>query len=285
MTDHELDELLRRELTCDAPYGDKTTVAVGLSGQAAAEFQAKQDLVIAGLPAALRTFSLVDPTCECSALAQDGTRASKGQIIAKVSGPIGALLLAERTALNLLQRLCGVATCTARAVEAVHGTDAGILDTRKTAPGLRNLEKYAVRMGGGVNHRMGLSDGILLKDNHIAAVGSIAAAVGKAKANAGALWKVEVEVTTLALFREAIAAGAEVILLDNMSDSEMAQAVSERPSGVLLEASGGMTMERLRKVAEIGVDFISMGALTHSAPAADISMEMAARGRSTGVTP
>jgi len=274
MISQELDALLLRELQADAPYGDKATEAVGLWGEARAVLLAKQDLVVAGLPAALRTFELADAACSWVALCGEGARVSKGTLIAEIEGPVTALLLAERTALNLLQRLCGIATATARAVAAVEGTAAKVLDTRKTTPGLRNVEKYAVRMGGGQNHRMGLSDGVLLKDNHIAAAGSVTAALTAARSRAGALWKVEVEVADLEMYREALSAGAEVILLDNMSDADMAQAVAERPQGMLLEASGGMTLERLRHVADLGVDYISMGALTHSAPAADISMEL-----------
>lgn len=278
MSFDELDALLLRALQEDAPYGDKTTEACGLSGEGVAELFAKQDMVVAGLPAALRTFELADPACSWAALVDEGGRAAKGTVIAKVYGPVPALLLAERTALNLLQRLCGIATLTDRAVAQVKRTHARVLDTRKTTPGLRSLEKYAVRMGGGQNHRMGLSDGILLKDNHVAAAGSITAAVRAAREKAGALWKVEVEVTDLPGYREALAAGAEVILLDNMCDDDMARAVEERPAGVVLEASGGMTLERLRQVAQLGVDLISVGALTHSAPAADISMELGSQG-------
>jgi nicotinate-nucleotide pyrophosphorylase (carboxylating) len=270
----ELDALLHRELHADAPYGDKTTEAVGLSGDGRAEVLAKQDLVVAGLPAALRAFELADAACSWAILAEDGERVNEGTVVAKVYGPVCALLLAERTSLNLLQRLCGIATFTAKAVAAVEGTGAKVLDTRKTSPGLRNLEKYAVRMGGGHNHRMGLSDGILLKDNHVAAAGSVTEAVTAARERCGALWKVEVEVTDLDGYREALAAGAEVILLDNMSDADMAAAVAQRPSGVTLEASGGMTLDRLRRVASLGVDLISMGALTHSAPSADLSLEL-----------
>jgi nicotinate-nucleotide pyrophosphorylase (carboxylating) len=270
----ELDALLQRELHADAPYGDKTTEAVGLSGDGRAEILAKQDLVVAGLPAALRTFELADASCSWAILAEDGERVSEGTVVAKVYGPVCALLVAERTALNLLQRLCGIATFTAKAVAAVEGTGAKVLDTRKTSPGLRNLEKYAVRAGGGHNHRMGLSDGILLKDNHVAAAGSVAAAVAAARERCGALWRVEVEVTDLDGYREALAAGAEVILLDNMSDADMATAVAQRPAGITLEASGGMTLDRLRRVASLGVDLISMGALTHSAPSADLSLEL-----------
>jgi len=270
----ELDDLLLRELHADAPYGDKTTEAVGLCGEGRAEILAKQDLVLAGVAAALRTFELVDPACSWALLAEDGERVGTGTVVAKVFGPIPAILLAERTALNLLQRLCGIATFTSRAVGEVEGTGVKVLDTRKTSPGMRVLEKYAVRMGGGHNHRMGLSDAILLKDNHIAAAGSVTAAVASAKERAGALWKVEVEVTDLDLYREALAAGADVILLDNMSERDMAAAVASRPPGVTLEASGGMTLDRLRRVAELGLDYVSVGALTHSAPAADLSLEL-----------
>ena len=274
MSLQDLDALLLRALAEDAPYGDRTTEAVGLTGEGAAHLLAKEKVVVAGLPAALRTFELADAACSWTILSGEGSHVPSGTALAQVTGPVSALLLAERTALNLLQRLCGIAAMAARAAAAVEGTGARILDTRKTTPGLRNLEKYAVRTGGAFNHRMGLSDGILLKDNHVAAAGSVGAALRAAKEKAGALWRVEVEVTDLPGFREALAAGAEVILLDNMSDEEMGQAVAERPAGVVLEASGGMTLGRLRRVAALGVDLISMGALTHSAPAADISMEL-----------
>jgi nicotinate-nucleotide pyrophosphorylase (carboxylating) len=276
MRTEDLDALLLAALREDAPWGDRTTDALGLAGDGRGIFLAKEALVVCGLPAALRVFFLTDPSCKCDALVPDGTDAPAGAAIAKVSGPFPALLLAERIALNLLQRLCGVATRTREAVKEVAGSGARVCDTRKTTPLLRHLEKYAVRMGGGTNHRMGLSDGVLIKDNHIAAAGSIGGAVRRARERAGHLWKVEVEVDSLAGFREAIAAGAEAILLDNMSDGAMAQAVRERPAGVLLEASGNMTADRLARVAALGVDLISMGALTHSARACDISLELEA---------
>lgn len=274
MRAEELDRLLLAALREDAPFGDKTTDALGIEKEASAVLLAKQQLVLAGLPAALRTFTLADPACRTDAACDEGAAVAPRTKIAAVRGPLAAILLAERTALNLLQRLSGVATQTRLAVEAVAGTGTRILDTRKTTPGLRALEKYAVRIGGGVNHRMGLSDGILLKDNHIAAAGSVAKAVALALSHAGPLWKVEVEVQTLEQFREATSAGAQVILLDNMSIEEMAAVAAERPPGVLLEASGGMTLDRLPAVAATGVDYISMGALTHSAPAVDISLEL-----------
>lgn len=269
-----LDAILSAALREDAPYGDRTTELLNLSGKGRGSLVAKQVLVACGVPAFLRTFELADPSCVGKPLVAEGAIVEKGAIMARVDGPLPALLLAERTALNLLQRLSGVATLSRRAAEAVAGTGCRVCDTRKTTPGLRALEKYAVRTGGASNHRMGLSDAILVKDNHVAAVGSVSEAVRRARAAAGPLWRVEVEVKDLAEFREAVAAGAEVILLDNMSDEEMAAAARERPAGVLLEASGNMTLERLPRVAEVGVDLVSMGALTHSAHACDISLEI-----------
>jgi nicotinate-nucleotide pyrophosphorylase (carboxylating) len=274
MTSQALDALLIAALQEDAPYGDRTTQALGLSGGASGVFLAKEGLVLCGLPAALRTFELAGASCRCEALVEEGRAVAPGTLLARVSGPLPALLLAERPALNLLQHLSGIASLTRTACEAAEGSGARILDTRKTLPGFRLLDKYAVRTGGAWNHRMGLSDGILIKDNHIAAAGGVEEAVRRAGESCGPLWRVEVEVTSLAEFRKAVAAGAGVILLDNMSIQEMAQAASERPRGVLLEASGGMTLERLATVGRTGVDFISMGALTHSAKAVDISFEI-----------
>jgi nicotinate-nucleotide pyrophosphorylase (carboxylating) len=277
MRTEDLDALLLAALREDAPWGDRTTDALGLAGSGRGVFLAKEPLVVCGLPAARRVFQLTDPACEFEAQVPEGGDATSGTTIAWVSGPFPALLLAERTALNILQRLCGVATRTREAVREVAGSGARVCDTRKTTPLLRHLEKYAVRTGGGTNHRMGLSDGVLIKDNHIAAFGSIGGAVRRARERAGHLWKVEVEVTSLEGFREAVAAGADAVLLDNMGDEAMAQAVRERPSGVLLEASGNMTADRLARVAALGVDLISMGALTHSARACDISLELEPR--------
>lgn len=274
MRQSELDGLLLRALQEDAPYGDRTTEALGLTGPASGVFLVKEDLVLCGLPAALRTFELADPACACEALAGDGDVAGPSAVVARVTGPLPALLLAERLSLNLLQHLCGIATMARLASDAVKGTGARILDTRKTLPGFRLLEKFAVRTGGATNHRIGLSDGILIKDNHIAACGSVEEAVRRAKAACGPLWHAEVEVKSLGEFRRAVTAGADVLLLDNMSVEEMAAVVAERPPGILLEASGGMTLERVRAVAETGVDFISMGALTHSAKARDVSFEI-----------
>ncbi len=269
-----IDALFRRAIREDAPYGDKTTEALGVTGNGRGVFLAKQVLVACGVDACLRAFKAADPACEAETDVEEGSIVEPGTVMGQASGPLAALLLAERPALNLLQRLCGIATCSRRASEAVAGTGCRVCDTRKTTPGLRLLEKYAVRVGGAANHRMGLSDAILIKDNHVKAKGSITEAVRLAKASSGPLWRVEVEVKSLAEFREAMAAGADIIMLDNMSDEEMGAAARERLPGVVLEASGNMVVERLAKVAATGVDLISMGALTHSAPASDISFKI-----------
>jgi nicotinate-nucleotide pyrophosphorylase (carboxylating) len=274
MSPQELDRFLLAALREDAPYGDRTTQALGLEGPGEGVLLAKENLIVCGLPAAFRVFTLADPGCAFHPMVEEGDEAEPGTGLAKITGPFAALLLAERTGLNLLQRMCGVATLTRRCVRALEGTSAKVLDTRKTTPGMRSLEKYAVRTGGGVNHRMGLSDGILIKDNHIAAAGSLERAVRSARERGGSLWRIEVEVKTMEEYRQALASGADVIMLDNMDDDRMAQAVALRPSGVLLEASGGMTLDRIGRVAALGVDFISMGALTHSARAVDISFEL-----------
>jgi nicotinate-nucleotide pyrophosphorylase (carboxylating) len=195
------------------------------------------------------------------------------QVIGLITGPARSILTGERTALNFVQRLSSIATFTARCVDAVVGTQAKIVDTRKTTPGLRVLEKHAVRMGGGYNHRFGLFDGILIKDNHIAALGGVAEAVRRARGEAHHLLRVECEVTSLEELSEALAAGADVILLDNMSTQMMREAVHRTAGRALLEASGNMTLGRLAEVAETGVDLISMGALTHTVSAADLSLE------------
>ena len=274
MTRQELDAFLLRAIEEDSPYGDKTVEALSLAGTVSGVFLAKEDFVLCGLQAAFRVFELIDAACAFVPFFEDGKAMKGGDRIGRVAGDLGALLKAERPALNLLQRLSGIATIARSASAEIEGTGAKVLDTRKTTPGLRMLEKYAVRAGGAFNHRMGLSDGILIKDNHIAAVGSLTEAVRRAKSNAGHLWRVEVEVANLDEFREAVAAGADLILLDNMTVEDMARAASERPGGVLLEASGGMRPGTLRPVAETGVDFISVGALTHSARAVDISFEI-----------
>ena len=239
---------------------------------------AKADLVLAGLPVALAVFRAVDPALELELLAADGDRRGPGQGVLRITGSSHAILMAERVMLNLLQRLSGTATLTRAFVDAVAGTGARILDTRKTTPGLKVLEKYAVRCGGGVNHRLTLGDGVLLKENHIAAAGGILPAVQNARATAPNLVRIEVEVETLAQLAECFTIPAiDGILLDNMAPGLMRQAVAQRQaagSRVFLEASGNLTLDRARVVAETGVDFLSIGALTHSAPASDLSLRL-----------
>lgn len=237
-----------------------------------------QDAIIAGLPAAKAVFKQVDSKLEFESCAQDGDPVKPGAIIARLYGDGRSMLKGERVALNFLQHLSGIATATARFVEAVKGTKAMILDTRKTTPGLRVLEKYAVRMGGGRNHRMNLSDGILIKDNHIALTGSLKGAVQRVKKKAPSGFKVEVEAATLKEVEEALSAEADVILLDNMPISHIKEAVKWIEGRALTEASGGMNLSNVREIASTGVDFISIGALTHSARAVDISMDIVAVG-------
>ncbi len=276
-------ELARRALAEDVGRGDLTTEATIPAGtRAQGRILAKADGVVAGLPMAALVFRLMDPDARISLIAHDGERVSRGQTLATLEGDARALLTAERTALNFLGRLSGIATLAARCAAATAGTRARVVDTRKTTPGLRTLEKYAVRMGGAANHRAGLDDGILIKDNHIAAAGSLGAAVARARAHASHLIKVEVECERAAQVDEALEAGADVILLDNMSDDAMRAAVAlirARDPRVVIEASGniGADPERLAAVAATGVDLISLGALTHSAPVFDVSLEFDAR--------
>ena len=265
----------------DIGAGDITSLAT-VPAEASAEgtMLVKQPGVISGLSAASYVFERVDPAISFRPRCEDGTHLDAGEVLADLSGPARSVLAGERVALNLLQRLSGVATLTARYVEAVSGTHATIVDTRKTTPGLRVLEKAAVRHGGGQNHRFGLSDGVLIKDNHLAAIGGpdrVTRAVQAARRHAPHTTKIEVEVTTLAETEEALAAGADIIMLDNMSESEMAGAVRVVAGRALLEASGGVRLETVRNIAETGVDLISVGALTHSAPALDISLNFTIR--------
>jgi nicotinate-nucleotide pyrophosphorylase (carboxylating) len=234
--------------------------------------------VLAGVAVLAETFQQVDPAVAVQALAADGQAIEPRDTIARIRGPAASILKGERVALNLLQRLCGIASLTRRYVDAVADTGAIVVDTRKTTPGLRALEKYAVRVGGGHNHRTNLSDGVLIKDNHLAAVRNeghgIAEAVRRARAAAPHTVRVEVEVTSLDEVDEAIAAAPDIILLDNMAPALMAEAVSRVGGRALTEASGGIRLETVRAVAEAGVDLISVGALTHSVPALDISLEL-----------
>lgn len=268
-----LDPISRRLIALaleeDIGPGDVTTALVP-DEDGRAYLLAKADLVVAGTEAFEAVFT---GGVQISWEAADGDRLGAGTVFGRIEGPARALLTGERTALNLLQRLSGVATMARSAADAVAGTKAKVVDTRKTTPGLRSLEKAAVRAGGCTNHRFGLFDGVLIKDNHIAAAGGIAAAVVRARATAHHLLKVEVEVSSMDEVEEALSAGADVIMLDNMSLDGMAEAVKRIDGRALVEASGNVTLDRLAAIARTGVDLISMGALTHSAPAADISMK------------
>lgn len=269
----DLDDLIRHALKEDIHTGDLTTRAC-LTGPrpAKARFVAKEPFVLAGIQVAARVFTLLEPAIVFDAQIKDGARVASGDLLACVSGDASSLLQGERVALNLLQRMCGVATLTSRYVEAVAGTQARIVDTRKTTPGLRMLEKYAVRVGGGVNHRTGLYDGILIKENHIAAAGGITAAVNRTRDYIPHTLKIEVETETVEQVEEALAAGADIIMLDNMDCATMRQCVGLIGGRALVEASGGVNLDTVRAIAETGVDIISVGALTHSSRAVDISM-------------
>lgn len=278
----QLDEILdraapavRRALEEDIGDGDATTLfTIPTDATLGGRFVAKEPGVIAGLSVAQLTFRLVDERVLFTPHVADGDSVQQGQAFAVVSGPCRALLTAERVALNFLQRMSGVATLTRRFVQAVQGTRAVILDTRKTAPGLRLLDKWAVRIGGGQNHRFGLYDMVLIKDNHIAAVGSISQAVARVRAADDQRRPIEVEVRTLAELEEALPLDVDRILLDNMSRDEMRQAVRITNGRTPLEASGNVTLENVAEVAATGVDYISAGALTHSVRALDISLQL-----------
>lgn len=268
-----IDRLIEQALLEDIHTGDITTLAVvPQSRPASARLIAKESLVVAGLAVAARVFTLLDPEVRFTACVSDGERATAGTIMATVQGEASQLLMGERVALNLLQRMCGIATLTSNFVEAVSGTKARIVDTRKTTPGLRQLEKYAVRVGGGINHRTGLYDGVLIKENHIMAAGGISEAIRRARAYIPHTLKIEIETETLTQVDEALAAGADIIMLDNMSLDEMRAAVVTIGGRAQVEASGGVNLDRVRSIAETGVDIISVGALTHSPRAMDISM-------------
>jgi nicotinate-nucleotide pyrophosphorylase (carboxylating) len=268
-----LHRLIRNALEEDIGAGDVTTTAV-LTGTetGAARAVAKTDLVLAGIDVFRRTFLLLDPEIRFTAHFEDGRTIKRGEILAELTGGLAGILTAERTALNFLQRLSGIATTTRFYVEAVTGTRARILDTRKTAPGLRILDKYAVRIGGGGNHRFALYDGVLIKDNHITAAGGITPAIDRARQHIPHTLKIEVEVKNIAEVREALAAGADAVMLDNMTPGAMGEAVLLIGGRVPVEASGNVTLANVRQIAETGVDFISVGALTHSVTAADISL-------------
>jgi nicotinate-nucleotide pyrophosphorylase (carboxylating) len=274
----EIQRAVASALVEDIGSGDVTTLAaVPETAQAKARVQAREPLVVAGLALAEAAFRQLSSELEIARTSKDGQRLSDGETLLKIAGPARALLGAERVALNFLQRLCGIATLTAQFVEAVKGTRAQILDTRKTTPGWRHFEKYAVTCSGGRNHRLGLYDMVLIKDNHLAALrnelpNAIAAAVRRARTKYPAL-KVEVEADTLDQVEQAVAAGADMVLLDNMNLVQLRLAVQRCKDRARTEASGGVTLAGVRAIAETGVDFISVGALTHSARAVDIGLD------------
>ena len=271
-----VDNIIKTALLEDINYLDcATDYLIDDEQENTARFLAKSDGVLCGINIALRVFELLQPQgFTAEVYKNDGDVLQKGDIIAEIHGKTKAILKGERTALNLIQHMSGVATATAKAVELVKGTNASIADTRKTLPGLRPLQKYAVTVGGGKNHRYNLSDAAMLKDNHVDAGGGIAAAVAKLKARLGHMTKIELEVRNLDELGQALEAGVDVIMLDNMSTEMMRDAVAITNGRALLEASGGITDDRIREIAETGVDIISMGALTHSVTAFDISLKI-----------
>jgi nicotinate-nucleotide pyrophosphorylase (carboxylating) len=267
-----IDELIRKAFDEDFPYGDITSEALIEPGsRSTAVLLAKEDGVIAGLEVFQRVYTLLGGV-ECRFFSEDGKNVRRNEKIAELAGDTRNLLTGERTALNFIQRMSGIATLTNRYVTALSGSRTKILDTRKTTPGLRYLEKYAVAAGGGSNHRFGLSDGILIKDNHIRAAGGIARAVEKAREKHGFARKIEVETESLDMVREALDAGADIIMLDNMAIENMKQAVALIGGRALTECSGNITLERLRELSGIGVDYLSSGALTHSYSSLDLSL-------------
>ncbi|MCM0083200.1 carboxylating nicotinate-nucleotide diphosphorylase [Geomonas sp. Red32] len=270
-----IDKIIETALAEDIHTGDITTLSIlPKSRSMRARLVAKESLVLSGIKVAERVFTMLDPHCRFEALFADGAHIEKGDIIARMEGDAALLLQGERVSLNLLQRMCGIATQTAAFVKELEGTGARVVDTRKTTPGLRVLEKYSVRVGGGTNHRTGLYDGVLIKENHIAAAGGIKEAVRLARNYIPHTLKIEVETETLQDVAEALEAGADIIMLDNMSLAEMTEAVLLIGKRALVEASGGVNLQTIRAIAGTGVDIISVGALTHSVRAADISMLM-----------
>ena len=279
LSEAQLDKIIDSALAEDISQGDitsETLIPAQFMGKASLRAKAKG--ILAGIDIAGRVFQRVDPSLQIEFLTTDGTEIKAGDVIATVSGKVASILKAERTALNFLQRLSGTATLTAGYVAEVKGLPTVILDTRKTTPGLRIVEKYAVRVGGGQNHRLHLGDMILIKDNHLSALRttgmSLKDIVAQAKKKAPPGIKVEVEVSTVPEALEAVAGGADIIMLDNMSPAEIRQVISQIPDHIKTEASGGITRDNISAVAQTGVDYISIGALTHSAPALDISLEL-----------
>ena len=269
----KLRKLIEDALREDIGSGDVTTLAIVDNDRVGiARAIAKADTVVAGMEVFREVFHVYNSDISFKTGFKDGLLAEKGEIVAEISGAMRDILTAERVALNIFQRMCGIATLTSRYVDAVKGTKARILDTRKTTPGLRDLEKYAVKAGGGFNHRTGLYGGVLIKENHITAAGSITNAVKNVRDNMPLTLKVEVEAKNLEEVKEALSAGCDIIMLDNMETGEMIEAIFLINGKVVVEASGNVTLSNVREIAETGVDFISVGALTHSVPAADISL-------------
>ncbi len=268
------DELIRMALAEDVTSEDVSTASVLPDrAEGEADLLCKQDGVVAGLPVFARVFSLLDPAVRVEFFARDGERVHKGQRLARVAGDMRAILTGERTALNYLQRMSGIATYTAAIAEILQGSGLRLVDTRKTTPNMRLFEKYAVRMGGGGNHRYNLSDAVLLKDNHIGAAGGVKQAVAAARAYAPFTMKIEVETENLGMVRDAVEAGADIIMLDNMTDEQMREAVQLIAGRALVEISGNVTKENVQRLKNIGADVVSCGALTHSAPILDVSLK------------
>ncbi|MCL5406101.1 MAG: carboxylating nicotinate-nucleotide diphosphorylase [Deltaproteobacteria bacterium] len=275
----ETDELLKLALAEDLGSADVTTLStIPADLEGSAIVFGREPFVLSGSKPFRRIFELLDPEISIECLFPDGERIEPNVTVFRIEGRVRTLLSGERTALNFAQRLSGIATMTRKMVDAIGGAGAQLLDTRKTTPLWRSLEKEAVRHGGGRNHRFGLSDGILIKDNHIAAAGGVAESVRRARENAPHTLRVEVEVENIEQLREALTAGADIVLLDNFSREMLKEAVAVAKGRVLLEASGGVSLETVRAIAETGVDFVSCGALTHSARAIDLSMEMSCTG-------
>ena len=270
----QADQLIRMALQEDITSEDVSTNAVmPTATKGTVDLIAKEDGVVAGLDIYARVFTILDEKTEIDFHCKDGDEVKKGDLMATVTGDIRVLLSGERVALNYLQRMSGIATYTRQVAKLLEGSNVTLLDTRKTTPNCRVFEKYAVRVGGGCNHRYNLSDGVLLKDNHIGAAGSVTKAVQMAKAYAPFVRKIEIEVETLDQVKEAVEAGADIIMLDNMTPEVMKQAVELIDGRAQTECSGNITQENIQKIREIGVDFVSSGALTHSAPILDISMK------------
>lgn len=268
------DDTIKRALREDIPWEDVSANAVVPAGERGrAELIAKQDGVLAGLPVFERVFQLLDENVSVVFYKKDGDGVKKGETVAIIEGDMRAILSGERTALNFLQRMSGIATYTRSVAKLLEGTNTKLLDTRKTSPTLRAFEKYAVRAGGGFNHRFNLSDGVLLKDNHIGAAGGVKEAIARARAYAPFIRKIEIEVETLSQLKEALEGGADIVMLDNMDDDTLKKAVSLAKGRAEIEVSGNVTRENIARLVSLGVDYISSGALTHSAPSLDVSLK------------